>query len=116
MILYLLLAKLGDGTGVATTEAGLGELIPTVFSMAATLGGFFMMYQMILGALNWINSAGEKEKVDKARKQITNAIIGMVILVIVWVLFFTITSDILGIFENLGGGKYQIQIPSLFSN
>jgi hypothetical protein len=53
--------------------------------------------------------------VDKARKQITNALIGFIILIFVWFLFFALTSDILGIFQKSGDGSYQFKLPSLFS-
>jgi hypothetical protein len=42
--------------------------------------GLLVVYGLLYGALEWIMSAGDKEKVDKARKRITNAIIGLVIL------------------------------------
>lgn len=110
------LAKLGEGTGVGTTETDLGALFGTGFSIIVTVAGLFVLFQMIMGALNWINSQGDKEKIQKAQKQITNALIGLVILVMVWVLFFTITGDIFGIFEKQADGGYKIVIPSLFGN
>jgi len=112
----MLIAKLGTGTGVISEKGSLGTLIPNLFTIAVTLGAFFVMYQLILGALNWINSAGEKEKVEKARKQMTNAIIGLVILVSIWILFFTIAGNILGIFESDGAGGYRLVLPHLFGN
>jgi cytochrome bd-type quinol oxidase subunit 2 len=111
------LAKLGEGTGFENSEGALGKLIGNVFSMAVTVGGLFVFFQMVMGALNWINSQGDKEKITKAQKQITNALIGLVLLVMVWVLFFTITGDILGIFERReDGGGWAIVIPSLFGD
>lgn len=111
-----LMAKLGEGTGVASTEGSLGKLLGTTFSTIVTVGAFFVLFQMVLGALNWINSQGDKEKIQKAQKQITNAIIGLVILVLVWVLFFTITGDIFGIFEKQADDSYKIVIPHLFGD
>lgn len=111
-----LIAKLGEGTGVAYEEGSLGKLFGTAFSTIVTVGALFMLFQLVMGALNWINSQGDKEKIQKAQKQITNAIIGVVILVMVWVLFFTITGDIFGIFEKQADGGYKIIIPSLFGN
>ena len=109
------LAALGEGTGVASTEGSLGKLFGTVFSMAVTVGALFVFFQLVTGSLNWINSQGDKEKITKAQKQITNALIGLVILVLVWVLFFTIAGDIFGIFEKEGDG-WKLVIPTLFGN
>jgi UDP-N-acetylmuramyl pentapeptide phosphotransferase/UDP-N-acetylglucosamine-1-phosphate transferase len=47
-----------------------------IFVVAAVL----VLYHLIMGALDWVQSAGEKEKVEKARKQITSSIIGLIIL------------------------------------
>jgi len=112
----MLIAKLGAGTGVASEAGSLGKLIPTVFNLAVTLGAFFVMYQLILGALNWINSAGDKDKISKAQKQMTNALIGLVILVSIWIFFFTIAGNILGIFESDGAGGWRLVLPHLFGN
>ncbi|OGK64613.1 hypothetical protein A2209_03210 [Candidatus Roizmanbacteria bacterium RIFOXYA1_FULL_41_12] len=110
-----ILAALGEGTGVASSEGSLGALFGTVFSMIVTVGALFVFFQMVMGALNWINSQGDKEKITKAQKQITNALIGLVLLVLVWVLFFTIAGNILGIFEKEGDG-WKLVIPYLFGN
>ena len=113
----LLLAKLGEGTQVASKEGSFGKLIGNVFTIAVSVGALFVLYQLVLGALNWINSTGDKEKVEKARKQITNALIGLVILVLVWVLFFTLAGDILGIFtKDPSDGGWKLEIPTLFAD
>jgi len=112
----VLLARLGEGTGVISEEGSLGKLIPNLFNIAVTLGAFFVMYQLILGALGWINSAGDKEKISKAQKQMTNALIGLVILVSIWILFFTIAGDILGIFEGSSEEGFRLVLPSLFGD
>lgn len=110
-----LLAALGDNVGAPSEQGQLGALFGTGFSMIVTIAALFVLFQMIMGALNWINSQGDKERIQKAQKQITNAIIGLVLLILVWVLFFTITGDIFGIFEKEGEG-WKLVIPYLFDN
>jgi hypothetical protein len=117
MSLYFL-AQLGTDVlpGVSNnTPEALMNIIKGVLTLAFMMGGVFLIYNLFMGALNWIMSSGEKEKVDKARKQITNALIGFIILIFVWFLFFALTSDILGIFQKSGDGSYQFKLPSLFS-
>ncbi len=58
----------------------LGGIIGWVIRFIFIIGGFFVLYELVTGGLNWILSSGDKEKVEKARKQITNAIIGLIIL------------------------------------
>lgn len=111
-----LLTLLGDRdiTGVGSTSLEFAGLFANVFTIAVVVGGLFVFYHLMLGALDWINSAGDKEKLEKARKRMTSALIGLVILVAVWILYFTITADILGIFER-DGEEIKIKLPSLFN-
>jgi hypothetical protein len=62
---------------------------------------------MILwGAVDWILSGGDKEKVSNARKRITQAIIGLVILSLVFVIM-AIAGQITGI-NALQSGAFKI--------
>jgi len=45
---------------------------------------------LILGAITWVTSAGEKEKVTKAQEKIQAAVVGLVILVAVLALVITL--------------------------
>lgn len=109
-----ILANLGENTGVASAKGSLGKLIGDVFTIAVSVGAMFVFYQLVMGALNWINSAGDKEKITKAQKQITNSLVGLLLLVLVWVLFFTVAGEILGILTKDGNKGYILEIPSLF--
>ncbi|MFA6005604.1 MAG: hypothetical protein WC775_03935 [Patescibacteria group bacterium] len=42
--------------------------------------GLMVVYNLLYGGFEWIQSTGDKEKVAKARNRITNALIGFVIL------------------------------------
>lgn len=112
----IFLSQLGDNVinGINPSEGLLANVIKNLLTMVFVAGGLFLVYNLIMGALNWIMSAGEKEKVDKARKQITNALIGFIILMVVWFLFFAITSNIFGIFEAGPNGSLKLKLPSLF--
>jgi Fe2+ transport system protein B len=74
-----------------------------------------LLFNLLMGSLNWINSQGDKEKIAKAQKQITNAFIGLVLLIIVMALYFTIIVDIFGIFErDPVTNEIKFVLPSLF--
>jgi cytochrome bd-type quinol oxidase subunit 2 len=113
----LIAQKIGTDvvTGPATNDPGaLGRLISNLFTFALLVGGLFLMYHLIMGALNWINSQGEKERVEKARKQLTNALIGFVILMSAWAFYSVVLIDIFGIFQRGPGGQLRFTLPSLF--
>lgn len=107
---------LGGGRDVSSQSA-LGNIFNQLITLVIIAGAFLVFYHMLMGALEWIQSAGEKEKIEKARKRMTNAVIGLVILMCVWTLFFVLTSDILGIFQrDSATGQINFKIPSLFGN
>ncbi len=55
--------------------------ILTLLFIGAGLAFFFMF---VIGGLRWITSAGEKEKVEGAKKQITSAVVGLILILSVF--------------------------------
>lgn len=45
------------------------------------VAGIWFMFQIFSGAIEWLTSAGEKQAVQSAQKKITNAIVGLLIVV-----------------------------------
>lgn len=114
----ILAQRIGEGVlpGVGSNDANiLGVILNNLIVYASVIGGFFLLYQLVIGALDWIQSEGDAEKVNKARKRLTGALVGFVVLMTVWALFFFLLRDILGIFGG-SGNALQIQLPSLFGN
>lgn len=84
------------GTNLGTLE-GLGPLgkfsntmeaftkFTNVFSTAIGIltvsAGIWFIGQVFIGSFQWLSSGGEKQGVENARKRITNAIIGLFIVV-----------------------------------
>lgn len=60
-------------------------------------GGIAMMVYLTFGAVQWSTSAGDKGQVDAAKKTITNAIIGMVIVTAAYIIV-GILGKILGFY------------------
>ena len=61
------------------------------------IAGLAVLIYLLSGALNWITSGGDKEKLAKAQQKITNAVIGIIIVVVVLSVFCVITVEILKI-------------------
>lgn len=59
------------------------NVITIVFIVAAIMTLFFL----IMGAINWISSGGDRGKVEEARNKITAAVIGLLILAATWALY-----------------------------
>ncbi len=70
-----------------------------VFILVAALT---MLVYLLGGAFDWITSGGDKEKLSKAQKKLTNAAIGLFMVFAMLALYNLVTSDILKIFPNWG--------------
>lgn len=112
-----LLADSLPGTNYGTSSSGsnvnLGFQIPsfdTVLSFSIrfffVIAGLVALIYLILGALAWITSGGNKESVDKAREKIQAAIIGIILIFVV--------LAIVGVIENVLNLGLGITKPIVF--
>lgn len=52
-------------------------LIPNLFTLVLVLGSVVFFWWLIMGAIKWIISEGEKSNLQGAKDQITHALIGL---------------------------------------
>ena len=69
----------GELGGVGTRS--LPELVGGIINIVLGLLGVVLIIMIVVGGVMWMTAGGEKEKVTKARKLITDAIIGLIIVV-----------------------------------
>lgn len=74
-----------QGQGIAVSSGGSAEgivqtIIVNVISLFFAVGGIGVLIYFIWGAVDWILSGGDKEKVANARKKMSHAIIGLFVL------------------------------------
>lgn len=86
------------GLVVGKSEPGdlLGLIIRNSITILFTVGALGFVFMFLWGALSWILSGGDKEKIAAARKRITTAIVGLVLLSLTFVVMIVI-GQILGI-------------------
>ena len=60
------------------------------------LGAVVCLALIIMGAIQWITSGGDKAKTEEARNRITSAIIGLIVLAAT-IALFSLVADFLGI-------------------
>lgn len=72
----------GGGIQVGKTDADtlLSTIIRNAITFIFTFASVALVLVFMWGAVDWITSGGDKEKVSNARKKITAAIIGFIIL------------------------------------
>lgn len=101
---------------ISSSPVNLGFVIPPfdqvltfIIRMFFIISGLIAVLYLLLGAMAWITSGGNKESVDKAREKIQAALIGVILL-------FAVLA-IIGVIENvLGIGMgitKSIQFPQL---
>ncbi len=69
-------------TGNGTTF--FGNFIPKLISLLFIVGSLAFFFMFLIGAIRWITSGGDKAQIEGARSQITQAVIGLVLMVSIW--------------------------------
>ena len=72
----------------ASVPAIMGNIISALLSLVGAI--FFVMF--IWGGVNWLWAGGDSEKVKKAQKALTNAVIGLIIVAASYAIVTNIVS------------------------
>lgn len=56
-------------------------LISNIIGLLTVLGGLFFVFFFVQAAFTWITAGGDSSKIEKARGQMTQGILGLVVLV-----------------------------------
>ncbi len=56
------------------------KIISNILAILSILGGIYFTVYFLIGGLNWITAGGDQGKIDKAKKQMTGAAIGVIII------------------------------------
>lgn len=91
---------------------GVGNLIAFFVQIVLFIGGLAALLYLLWGAFDWINSSGEKEKLTKAQNKMTNAVIGLILMVAAFTIFSFVMGTVLG--GKFGiGGDFKITLPQI---
>lgn len=58
--------------------------ISGIIGVLTVVASIWFIFQFLIGGINWISSGGDKNKLKEARDRITNALIGLIIVVAAW--------------------------------
>ncbi|MCX7881185.1 MAG: hypothetical protein N2482_01575 [Patescibacteria group bacterium] len=86
-----------------------GTLVSAGIKIFIFVASLTLLVYMMWGAYDWIVSGGEKEKIAKAQQKITNAVIGIFVLIAVLSVFCIITVDVLHLTDQC----LNFKIPTL---
>jgi len=66
------------------------KLLPNLISLSFLIAAIIFVAILIVGAIQWIISGGDKAGIESAKGKITNAIIGIVILLSLFALIYVL--------------------------
>jgi hypothetical protein len=81
-------SSLGSNTGVSFFQ----KLLPALISLALVVGAIIFVFMLLVGAVQWISSGGDKGNVEAARAKITQALVGIIILFAAFVIVKLVES------------------------
>jgi len=110
MQLELIKTALGAGTSVPTTfpneplipesYRSIGGILGAILNMVFYVGIAMSVIFLIIGGIKYITAGGDETKVGAARAQVTNAVIGFVIVIAAFTVRY-IVKNLLGITETM---------------
>lgn len=68
------------GLGKETGQSFFAKAIPSAIGLAFVIGVLIFFFTIIIGAIQWISSGGDKQALESARGKISNALIGIIVL------------------------------------
>ncbi len=109
------IAQVNVGEYGATFGLGTADLMSTVINIVQWALGFLGLIAVIMimyGGFIWMTAGGNPEKIDKAKKILQRAVIGLVIILLSWAITLFITTRIQDATGALGGGGGPGPVPA----
>lgn len=100
-------------SGLTDPIAGLSRLLVVGLQIFFTVCAIAVLIYLLWGAFDWITSGGEAEKIAQAQSKMTNAVIGILIMVAALSIFIVVTGDMLGVVKRDASGNWLFRIPSI---
>ena len=84
----------GTAGGSFLSADNIPELIAAIIRILLMVGGAIAVLFVIIGGYQYLTSAGNEEAAEKGRKTVTNALIGVVVVVLSWVIVNAVVGTI----------------------
>ncbi len=95
------LGTIGEGEGFgpwANAEEAIKNfttIISNIIGLMTIVAGIWFIFQFLTGAIGWLTSGGDKAGVQAAQGRITNAFIGLIVVVAAYAIIYII-GELLG--------------------
>ena len=92
--------------------APVSNLFTVIIRLVITVAALLTLGYLLWGAIDWITSGGDKEKVIHAQHKITYALIGIIFIILSFSIFGIVAGNILGVITLTGTG-FVFKIPQM---
>lgn len=92
--------------GILTPYTDLQVLFNNAITLVFMVALILVLIMLLWGGIQWIMSGGEKERIEKARGRIVNALIGLAVLAFAF-LIINVVGQLVGIKE-----PFKINLPT----
>jgi len=99
--------EIGQAGGYAaedTDEYTLSEILGTVVSAFLGLLGMIFIIIVLIAGYNWMTAGGNEEKVEKARKLLSRGVIGLIIVMTSYAIWYFVFEVLIAGSGSGGGG------------
>ncbi|KKR43388.1 hypothetical protein A2434_03280 [Candidatus Woesebacteria bacterium RIFOXYC1_FULL_41_14] len=79
-----------NNTDNVATIAGLGDVFKSIVSYALGFAGIVLLVLLLVGGFRFITSGGDPKAVEGAKKTLTSAIIGLVVILVSYLILVLI--------------------------
>lgn len=102
-------AGVKDAAGTVNANTSVGSIITFLVAFVIIIAVLLALVFIVIGAIQWITSGGDKTKVDSARNHIVAAVLGLIVIAFSFVLINVVITA-LGL-----GSLTSLHIPTLTS-
>lgn len=88
------------GSQIGLGNADLKKTVLNILQLVLGLLTFVAVVMVILGGFTWLTAAGNEEKVDRAKKIISAAVIGLIIVLLAWAVVIFVTRTTANVTTN----------------
>ncbi len=92
---------------------GISRIMVFSIRMALIIGVILVLFYLLWGAFDWITGGGDQDKLNNARQKMTNAVLGIVIMVAALGIFAAVAGDVLGLIKRDAQGNWRFSLPTI---
>jgi hypothetical protein len=87
------------------------DTISKIIGVLTLLGSLWFIFQLITAAISWIGSGGDKQALQNAQKRITNAVLGLLIVIFAYTIIALVAYFLGFDFLDMGAMLNKIGSP-----